>query len=188
MSIRFLRGFQVAKHTQGIRFSSSSEKSQSRLYQIARPNQVIATEIFVTFIESPGYRQARDYSAEEIFGFVRPHHRNTGTIEIALPRRLIQLLQWLLPFLPMPHVVIAHVLIGFQQAGTRLLACYCPHSAEAKRKNEFAARCSEINFSRKRDIAVFCARVLPGHLIMLREILPAIRSASESHRHFFPRH
>src|ERR1700756_785066 len=135
---------------------------------------MISAKVFVSFVESPGNGKTGDHAPEEIFRFMRTQYPCAGPIQVALTLWLIQLQQGVLPLFPMPDVVIAQVLIGLEQAGANLLACFCPHFAETKRKNKFTAASSEIYFSGQRNVAVLCACVLPGHLIILGEILPAI--------------
>src|SRR5438132_914574 len=91
VAVRLLRGFQIAKHAQGVQLSTSGKKSEGCFHQVARPDQMIASQIFVAFVESPGNGETGDYGTEEIFRLMRTQYRYAGPIQVALTRWLIQL-------------------------------------------------------------------------------------------------
>src|SRR5450755_4242416 len=53
VAIRLLGGFKVVQDAESIVRSSRREQSSGALNQVARSDQVIATEILISFIESP---------------------------------------------------------------------------------------------------------------------------------------
>ena len=67
MPVGFLSRFQIAQDAQRIDRRVSSNESAGGLHKITRPHQVIAAEILVAFVESPGNGKAGNDAAEEIF-------------------------------------------------------------------------------------------------------------------------
>ena len=124
---------------------------------------------------------------EKIFGLVRAQHGGRRAIQIVLPQRLVELQQLGLPVAPLRDVVLADLGVVLEQSGSRLLSRLGPDRPEAQRQHELAVAGREIDLAREGNVAVFRARVFPLHLEMLRQILPAIGRADESHRHFLPR-
>ncbi len=70
----FLRGFEVAQHADRIGHRSGGQQSAGGFDQVARPDQVVAAEIFVALVESPRNREAGDDAAEKIFRLVGAQH------------------------------------------------------------------------------------------------------------------
>jgi hypothetical protein len=61
-----------------------------------------------------------------------------------------------------------------------LLPGFRPDSAKAECEDELTVASGHIDFSGQRNVSVFRAVVLPGHLEILRQVLPAIRCAGKS--------
>ena len=80
----FLRGFEIAQHADGVADGAGGQQRSGGFDQIARPDQVIAAEVFVAFVESPGNGEAGDDAAEKILGLMRAQDRGRGAIEIVL--------------------------------------------------------------------------------------------------------
>ncbi len=97
----FLRGLQVAQDADRIGDRSGGQQRASGFDQVARPDQMVAAEIFIAFVESPGNREAGDDAAQKIFGLVRPQHRSGCAVQIVLAQRLIEFEQRGLPISPL---------------------------------------------------------------------------------------
>src|SRR6202043_824416 len=67
-----------------------------------------------------------------------------------------------------------------EQGREGLLPGFRPDSAEAECEDALAVAGGQVDFSGQRDVSVFRAVVLPGHMEMLRQVLPAIRCAGKS--------
>ena len=106
MSIGFLRGFEVMQHAQSIVVRACGQQSAGILDQIARPDQVVATEILVALVEAPGNGEAGDDSTEKVLGFVRAKNGHADPVQVFFARLLVELLQCLLPVLPMGDVIV----------------------------------------------------------------------------------
>src|SRR5260221_13123006 len=115
VSVGFLCCLKVMQHAESVVVSTRCQQSTSALNQIAGPDKVIAAQIFVTLVETPGNGEAGDDSAEEVFGFMRAHDRHAGPVQIFLPRLLVELLQCPLPVLPVSDVVFASRSIRSEQ-------------------------------------------------------------------------
>ena len=186
MAIRFLCGFEVAEHAERIVLGSGGQETAGDLYQIARPHQVIAAEIFVSLIKSPGDGEAGDDASDKFLGLVGPQHAGADAVEIVLSRGLIQFQQTVLPVLPMPHVMLAEFIVGLTQAGPHLLAGFRPDAPETQRQHEFSRARLQINLAGKSDVAIHGAGVVPGQAEIAGKILPAIGIAGKAHRRLLP--
>ncbi len=168
------------QHAESVVVSARCQQSTSALNQIAGPDKVIAAQVFVTLVETPGNGEAGDDSTEEVFGFVRAHDRHARPVQIFFPRLLVELLQCPLPVLPVSDVVFASRCIRSEQGREGLLTGFRPDSAKAECKDELAVAGGQVDFSGQRDVSVFRSVVLPRHLEILRQILPAIRDAGKT--------
>ena len=72
----FLCGFEVAQHADRVGDGAGGQQCSGGFHQIARPDQMVAAQIFVAFVESPGNREAGDDAAEKILRLVRAQHRH----------------------------------------------------------------------------------------------------------------
>ena len=61
-----------------------------------------------------------------------------------------------------------------------------PDAAEAQRQRELAIAGHQVDLAGERHVSVFRASVVPGHLVMLGEILPSIGEAGEARCHLSP--
>ena len=147
---------------------------------------MVSAQVFVALVESPRNGKAGDYAAEEILGLVRAHYGHAGAIEINLAARLIQFQKAVLPMLPVPDVVLAQFVAGLEQTGARFLSGFGPDAAEPQRQGELSVTCRQVNFAGERDVSVFRVGVIPGHLEMLREVLPSVGESGKAHRHLPP--
>jgi hypothetical protein len=80
VSIGFLRGFEIMQHAESVVVSARGQQSARALDQIARPDQVVAAQILVAFVEAPGNGEAGDDAAEEVLGFVRAQNGDAGAV------------------------------------------------------------------------------------------------------------
>ena len=187
MSVGFLGGFEVMQDAQRVVVCAGGEQAAGVFDQIARPDEVVATQVLVALVESPGNGEAGDDAAEEILRFVGAENGGAGAIQVALARLFVDLLQRVLPVLPVKDVVFPDRLVGGEQGREGLLAGLCPNSAEAQREDELAVAGGQVDLAGQRDVAVFGAIVFPRHLEMLGEILPAVGCAGKSDRTLEPR-
>ena len=111
---------------------------------------------------------------------MRSHHRDAGAIEINLAAWFVELQQAVLPMFPVPDVVLAQFVVGLEQAGARVLSRLRPDPAEAQRQGEFPVACCQIDLAGERDVSVFRAGVVPGHLVMLGEVLPSVGESRQT--------
>ena len=90
MSVGFLRGFEIMQHAESIVVGARCQQSTGTLDQIAWPDQVIAAQVFIAFVEAPGNGKAGDDAAEKILGFVGaqtpPRWRDTDLFAAASRR------------------------------------------------------------------------------------------------------
>ncbi len=63
-----------------------------------------------------------------------------------------------------------------------------PEAAEPQRQGELSVTCRQVDLAGERDIAVFRVSVVPGHLVMLGQVLPSVGESGETYRHFPPGH
>src|SRR6267154_5753620 len=126
------------QHPQRFVVRPCCQQSAGVLDQVARPYQVIAAEIFVSFIKTPRDGKAGDDSAEEILRFVSAKNRDAGAIQIFLTRLLVESLQRLLTVLPLQDIIFAGRFIGAEQGRGDLLPSLRPDSAKAEREDELA--------------------------------------------------
>src|ERR1039458_5793044 len=180
VSIGFLGGFEVMQHTQRIVVSARRQQSAGTLDQVARPDKVVTTEVFVALVEAPRNREAGDDASQEVFGFVRAQNHHAGPVQIFFPRLLVELLQCPLPVLPVKDVVFAGLFVRREQGREGLLTGFRPDSAKAEGEDELAVTGGQVDFGGQRDVPVFRTLIFPCHLEMLREILPAVRYADKS--------
>ena len=131
VSIGFLRGLEVMQHAESVVVSARCQQSASALDQIARPNEMVAAQVLVAFVEAPGDGEAGDDSTQEIFGFVGAQNRHAGPVQILMPRLLVEFLQGLLPVLPVEHVIFARRFVRSEQGRESLLSGFRPDSAKA---------------------------------------------------------
>src|ERR1700677_4504203 len=117
---------------------------------------------------------------------MRAQNRNARAIQIFFPRLLVELLERLLPIPPTRNIISLGLLVGGQQGRDDLLSSFRPHFTKAERQDKFTITSGEIDFASQRDVAVFGAVILPIHLEMFFEVLPAIRYADKSDRTFQP--
>src|ERR1700675_1161706 len=168
------------QHAESVAVGARCQQSAGALDQIARPDKVITAEILVALVEAPGNGEAGDDAAEEVLGLVGTYNRHAGPVQIFFPRLLVELLQCPLPVLPVQDVIFAGGRIRSEQGREGLLPGFRPDSSKAECEDELAFAGGQANFSGQRDVSVFRAVILPGHLEMLREILPAVRDADKS--------
>src|SRR5260370_1452544 len=119
------------QYAESVVVSACGQQSACTFDQIARPDEVVATQIFVALIEAPGNGEAGDDSTEEVFGFVRAHDRYTGAVQIFFTRFGVEFLQGSLPSLPVMHVIVAGGFVSGEQGRDDLLTGFGPDSAQA---------------------------------------------------------
>jgi hypothetical protein len=68
---------------------------------------VIAAEVFIAFVESPGDGKAGDDAAQKIFGLVSAQDRGGERIKIVLARGSSSLSRCVLPVFPVEDVMLA---------------------------------------------------------------------------------
>src|SRR5712671_7450484 len=95
------------------------------------------------------------------------------TVEIILTLGLVELEQRVLPVLPVHHIMLAKIVVIFEQGGAHLLPRLRPDAPKTESKYELAFASCEVNLSGTRNVAIFRARVFPLHLKVLGEILPS---------------
>src|ERR1035438_7765681 len=117
---------------------------------------------------------------------MRANHGHAGPVWIFFARLLVEVLQSALPVLPIRDVVASGSFVGSEQRRQGLLSGLGPNSAKAECEYEFAVASREVDLGSERDVAILRAVVLPGHLKILRQILPAVRRAGKSDRTFEP--
>ncbi len=147
---------------------------------------MIPAQVLVSLVEAPGNGQAGNHAAEKVLGFVGTEDGGAGAIEIVLAAGLVEFQETTLPVLPMPDVIAAEFLVRFEQAGTDLLPGLGPDAAKTQRQHELSVACSEINFAGESDVSVFRTGVLPRHLEIIGEILPAVGEPDETRRPLQP--
>ena len=184
--VGFLSDFEIAQDAQCVRFGAGSQQTKRGFHQVAGPDQMVSAQIFVAFVESPRNGKAGDDASQKVFGLVRAHDGHAGAIEVNFAAGLVQFQQAVLPILPMPDVVLAQFVVGLEQTGARLLSGFGPDAAEAERQGELAVAGRQVDLAGERDVSVFRAGVVPGHLVMLREVLPSVGESGEADRHLPP--
>src|ERR1019366_7042624 len=168
------------QHAESVVVSAGCQQSASILDQIARPDEMVPAQILVALVEAPGNGEAGDDAAEEVLGFVRAQNRRAGPVQIFFPRLLVEFLQRPLPVLPVKDVIFVDCFIRSEQGREGLLTGFRPDSAKAECEDEFAVAGDQVYFGGQRDVSLFRAVVLPRHLEMLRQVLPAVRYAGKS--------
>ena len=95
----------------------------------------------------------------------------------------------LLPGLPRPNVARAELPSkAVQQAGQRPVPGLGRVATKAQRQHELAADARQIHLAGEGHVAVLGPLVGPGHLLVSRQVLPAVRDADEAGRAFQPGH
>ena len=84
---------------------------------------MVATEVFISLVESPRNRQAGNGSAQKVFRFVATQDRHTCAVKIMIALRLVQVDQALMPVPPMHNVVLSNRLVILEECRQRLLSC-----------------------------------------------------------------
>ena len=110
----FLSGFEIAENSYGVSDGAGGEQCAGSFDEIAGPDEVIAAEVFVAFVEAPGDGEAGDDAAEKILGFVSAQDGGGGAVEIVRALRFIELDQGILPILPVEDIVLAKVVVVFE--------------------------------------------------------------------------
>src|SRR3979490_1610774 len=99
---------------------------------------MIATEICVALMESPGDGKARNNSAEEVLGFVSAKNGDAGPVQIFFARLCVEIFYCPVPVPPLQNVIFAGAFVGREQGRYGLLAGLGPDSAKTERENELA--------------------------------------------------
>ena len=89
-------------------------------------------------------------------------------------RFLVESFQSFVPVLPVKDVMAADRVVRGEQGREYLLAGLGPDASETEREDELTTAGRQIDFCGECDIAVFRAVILPGHLEIPRQVLPAI--------------
>src|SRR5271156_6017249 len=146
---------------------------------------MVAAKIFVALVKAPWNRKAGDDAAEKVLGLVGAQHGYARAIQILFSRLLVEIFQRALPGMPVQDVIVPGRFISREQGRDRMLARLRPHFTEAQSQNELAVAGRDVDFSGQRDVSVFRAVILPFHLEMLRQVLPAVREAGKPDRSFW---
>ena len=189
MPIGFLGGHQIDQHLARLIDIAGGEQSTGAFDQIARPNQVIAAQIIVTFIEAPRNRQARDHRAAEALGLVGLQDRGRDPVEIeagvvdfaeikAPPLEI-------LPLLDVIRDVCGKIL---EQRAARVVTGFRIAAAKSQREYDAVARGNEVQLGGECDVAVGRFGIEPGKLFVGAEILPAVACADVTTAHRAKRH
>ena len=186
VSVGILRSLQIAKHPKSVGVRTRRQEANGRFHQITWPDQVISAQVFVPLVEAPGNRKAGNHAAQKILRLMHPQHGRAGAIKIVLPFRLIELEQAILPVPPVRDIVLPEFLVGLEQTRTYLLSGLGPDLPETESQDELSPTSLEVNLSGERDVPVLRPGVVPGHLVMLRQILPPVRVSDEAHRDLLP--
>jgi hypothetical protein len=91
------------------------------------------------------------------------------------------------PFLPAGDVAVLCLLKTIAETGNRIPSRHFRFVSKTERQYELPVRFRQINFGNHGHIAVFRPRILPGHLFVRLQILPAIRRADIADRPLDPR-
>ena len=95
MAVRLLRGFEPMQHAPCTLEVARCDECTRRLDKVARPDEVVATEILVAFVEAPRNRETRDDSTRERTRLMRPNDGGTDAIGIGIADRSIELIMLL---------------------------------------------------------------------------------------------
>src|SRR3954469_25951615 len=111
---------------------------------------------------------------------MRAKHSRARPVEIALSLGFVQLQQSLLEAFPFPDILVEQILVRLKQARADLLSRFGPDAPEPDGQHKLAITSFQVDLRSQREIPVFGAAVVPGHLKMLREILPSVGIAHEA--------
>ena len=146
-----------------------------RFHHIARPDKVVTAQVIVALAESPGDREAGDETTRRRFGFVSTQNSNANPGQIAAPlSTLLQRGVRLHPLLPAVDIVLLCFVKAVAHAGDYIACRRLRIAAKAERQNEISLQFAQIDSARQGHVAVFRPRVLPSHLLVRLEVVPAV--------------
>ncbi len=80
----------------------------------------------------------------------------------------------------------AQIFVRIEQAGAGVLPSLRPDVAKTQSQRKLASASWQIDFPGQGNIAVFRAGVVPCHLVVLGNVLPAVGVPDKANRHLFP--
>ena len=95
MAVRLLRGFEPMQHAPCTLEVARCDECTRRLDKVARPDEVVATEVAVARVEAPRNRETCDDSTRERTRLMRPNDGGTDAIGIGIAARSIELIMLL---------------------------------------------------------------------------------------------
>ena len=174
---------QILQHAQGVRASAGRKESARCFDQVARPDQMVAAEIGVAFIGTPGNRQTGDDRARQPLLLVTTENRGTGPCPVARVATFWrQNRDAALPRSPFVDVRITRSREAVEQRRSSSMASLHDRATECKSHHESAATACEIDLADQRDVSVLGAVVLPGEPAIPGQVLPAIGKPHETRR------
>ncbi len=179
MTVGLLDGAQVVDDFSCLDFRAGGEQAARRLDQVARPDEVVAAQVFVAFGEPPWYRQTRDVAACKGACLVCAQHRCAHAIGVGALGRYVGVEghQRILPRAPPRDVFGERVVDALAQARAHAKRCFGRGAPETQREDETAAARLQVHFPGERDVTVARDVVTPTQLEMPGQILPAVRKS-----------
>src|SRR5262245_30532091 len=173
MAVRLLGSFEPKQHAPCILEVARRDERTRRLDKVARPDEVVATEILVAFVEAPRNRETCDDSARERTRLMRANDGGADAIGIGIAARSTERQEAVLPRAPARREIGQRRVHAIIQAGYNTMCRLLRPAAETERQDEFPAARGKIDLARERDIAVFGEVVGPCEHIMPRKVLPS---------------
>ena len=173
--IGFLGGHEIDQCLARAFGFAGGEQSASAFDEVAWPDQVIAAQVVVAFIESPRNRETRDHRSVEALGLVRLQHGGRDPVEIE--PGVVDFAEVQAPPLkvfPLPHVVGHMRGERLQQRGACVVTGLRVVAAEAQREHQAVVAASEVKLGGECDVAVGCLGEAPSKLPVRGQILPAV--------------
>ncbi|MNK90870.1 hypothetical protein D3C87_1109390 [compost metagenome] len=157
------------------------QKSAGRFHQIARPDQVITTEIVIALRCSPRDRQACNNSARSVGGTMCGEHCCRHPIGIdAVMRIAVERFQPVLPVAPVGNVGLVRPFKAMLQTINGRRSRFIFRLAKAERQCCRAIDITEVDLTCQRDISVIGSLVLFNDASVPMQLLPTIGNTHET--------
>ena len=173
-----MRRPEVAQDAAHPRFIPAGQKCAGRLAEVARPDQMVASEIVVALAESPWNREAGDDAAGERRRLVAVQDGRADAIHVVSARPPLQRAQLSLPCAPSRGVIVEDCFERRLQGLPRVKGGFGGREAEAERKMREAVHAGR-QLCRQSDVAVGGSVVLHEPAIVIEQ-LPSVRRPDEA--------
>ena len=186
VAIGVLRDLQEAQDAPRVVLGAGRQETAGGLDEVAGPDEVIAAQVVIALVEAPGDREAGDYAAAKVLGFVDAQHGGAEVNQRMNSVRRCRRRSRTMPSIPIVQILRPGAVKASEEARQGVLTGRSGRCTKAQSEDELGRR-PEVDLPRQRHVAVRRPLVRRLQPPVGPQHLPSIGEPDEARRASAPR-